>query len=372
MKSNEIVRHCYERHVPVTPVARRSEKVSCSIFLLQYYKLEYSFNKISLSLLLVSLCMMFFSEGIFASSSSSSSCPLKNILEIQIPQFQIVSAAKTGSTSLYAYLCQLPSVKCIAKKKELNLLRNERKFKGDAAERENFLKWYLKEGFGIDSIEMSAPFATFEASIHYYHHRIALENLHQILPCSKIIWVLRNPLPRALSEYMHQAVKSKNYPTFSYLLQSEVHAIQACGNLKLDSDVEKGFESDLFKCLAKYRLKKYMLSTAFYGYFISAWMKKFSRESHLFIDYEMFRKSPQSTVEQISNFLGLPDAPPTLKAVWKFNKADTRSEKANQIRNNLKLTPKLLKSIRNTVQPHVNRMYELIEKNFTWKIDSLA
>jgi len=114
-----------------------------------------------------------------------------------------------------------------------------------------------------------------------------------------------------------------------------------------------------------------MLSTAFYGYFISAWMNKFSRKSHLFIDYEMFRKSPQSTIEQISNFLGLPDTPPTLKAVWKFNKADTRSEKANQIRSNLKLTPKLLKSIRNTVQPHVNRMYELIEKNFTWKIDSL-
>ena len=39
------------------------------------------------------------------------------------PQFQIIAAAKTGSTSLYSYLCEHPSINCAAKKKELNLLR---------------------------------------------------------------------------------------------------------------------------------------------------------------------------------------------------------------------------------------------------------
>lgn len=39
------------------------------------------------------------------------------------PQFQIVSAAKTGSTSLYSYLCEHAEIRCTAKKKELNLLR---------------------------------------------------------------------------------------------------------------------------------------------------------------------------------------------------------------------------------------------------------
>jgi len=52
-------------------------------------------------------------------------CP-QDIFDQQYPQFQIIAAAKTGSTSLYSYLCQHPSIECLAKKKETNILRNER------------------------------------------------------------------------------------------------------------------------------------------------------------------------------------------------------------------------------------------------------
>jgi len=50
-------------------------------------------------------------------------CP-SELLEQQYPQFQIIATAKTGSTSLYSYLCQHPSIQCLARKKETNLLRN--------------------------------------------------------------------------------------------------------------------------------------------------------------------------------------------------------------------------------------------------------
>ena len=55
---------------------------------------------------------------------SSTECS-GSIFEQQYPQFQIISAAKTGSTSLYSYLCQHSSIKCLARKKETNLLRND-------------------------------------------------------------------------------------------------------------------------------------------------------------------------------------------------------------------------------------------------------
>lgn len=58
----------------------------------------------------------FFLEGL-------SKCP-NNVFEQQYPQFQIIAAAKTGSTSLYSYLCQHHSIECLAKKKETNLLRS--------------------------------------------------------------------------------------------------------------------------------------------------------------------------------------------------------------------------------------------------------
>ncbi len=50
-------------------------------------------------------------------------CP-DNIFMQQYPQFQIISAAKTGSTSLYSYLCQHPDNENLAKKKETNILRS--------------------------------------------------------------------------------------------------------------------------------------------------------------------------------------------------------------------------------------------------------
>ena len=52
-------------------------------------------------------------------------CP-KNVTAIPFPQFQIVAAAKTGSTSLFSYLCQHPDIHCIARKKETNLLRSSK------------------------------------------------------------------------------------------------------------------------------------------------------------------------------------------------------------------------------------------------------
>jgi len=52
-------------------------------------------------------------------------CP-KNLTATPFPQFQVVAAAKTGSTSLFSYLCQHPSISCIARKKETNLLRSSK------------------------------------------------------------------------------------------------------------------------------------------------------------------------------------------------------------------------------------------------------
>ena len=73
---------------------------------------------------LVLLTITFFLCTSFLFSEAHTRCS-KDIFQIQPPQFQIISAAKTGSTSLYSYLCQHSSVECLAKKKELNLLRNK-------------------------------------------------------------------------------------------------------------------------------------------------------------------------------------------------------------------------------------------------------
>lgn len=43
----------------------------------------------------------------------------------------------------------------------------------------------------------------YEASIWYYLDRRSARGVHAILPCSKLLWIFRNPLPRARSHYYH-------------------------------------------------------------------------------------------------------------------------------------------------------------------------
>lgn len=235
------------------------------------------------------------------------------------------------------------------------------------------LKQYQQNGFSFPE-RRTLNGITFEASIHYYHHKSARDNLFAILPCSKIIWMLRNPLPRALSEYLHQAVKSKKYPPFISVVQAEVKATKKCyhKNTGQGFDFKAGFENRLFKCLSNFKLKKYSLSTGFYAYFIYAWIEKFPIDQHLFLNYDEFRRNPEATLRKISEFLAI-EAPPKLDTRWKYNKANTRDGIAAKIRNISSVLPvRLLSEITKLLHPQVTEIYKVTGENFQWKLDSLS
>lgn len=48
---------------------------------------------------------------------------------------------------------------------------------------------------------------TLEASIWYYATLQALANVKAALPCTRLVWLLRNPLPRARSLYYHELTR---------------------------------------------------------------------------------------------------------------------------------------------------------------------
>ena len=195
--------------------------------------------------------------------------------------------------------------------------------------------------------------------------------MHALLPCSRLIWILRNPLPRAISEYLHQAVKSKTYPSFRQLITSEINAIRKCKKKENFSEYNKGFANDIFRCLASFKLKKYMISSGFYAYFISAWLEKFPREQHLFLDYEEFKNDYQQTVERISKFLTLPP-PPRLNSTWVFNKANTRNGVAKKLRAQILLTNSLKKSIEHEIAPFIRHIYDITGSDYRWQLDSIV
>ena len=59
----------------------------------------------------------------------------------------------------------------------------------------------------IDGAVVDRPVITLEASIWYYAHQQAADNAAAALPCSKLVWILRNPLPHARSLYFHLLAK---------------------------------------------------------------------------------------------------------------------------------------------------------------------
>ena len=233
------------------------------------------------------------------------------------------------------------------------------------------MAWYLKEGFGLESknSNLNNKVLTFEASIHYYHHKNALINLSSLLPCSKLIWVLRNPLPRAVSEYMHQAVKAKNYPSFQKLIQDELRALELCS--KFQDSFKSGFQSRLFTCLSKYKLQKYLISTAFYAYFIHAWLALFPIEQHLFLDYDFFRKSPEAAVQKIHKFLNI-SVELISDSVWKYNKANTRDGKAKILREKIHVTKETQKKLLTHISPQVQELFRIIGQDFRWSLTALT
>ena len=236
-------------------------------------------------------------------------------------------------------------------------------------EKSAVLAWYLKEGFGLESKSLSDKVLTFEASIHYYHHKNAMENLSSLLPCSKLIWILRNPLPRAVSEYLHQAVKAKSYPSFQKLIQDELRALKSCS--KFEDSFQNGFQSRIFMCLAKHKLQKYLISTAFYAYFIHAWLAAFPIEQHFFLDYELFRRNPEEAVQQIHKFLNI-SVEPVSDTVWKYNKANTREGKAKVLREKIAITKETRKKLLTYISPQVRALYRTIGQDFAWSLSSLT
>lgn len=53
------------------------------------------------------------------------------------------------------------------------------------------------------------PVITLEASIWYYTNQLAAENAAAAIPCARLVWILRNPLPHARSLYFHMLQTSQ-------------------------------------------------------------------------------------------------------------------------------------------------------------------
>ena len=130
------------------------------------------------------------------------------------PDFFVVGAAKSGTSSLYNYLTQHPAV-FMPQMKEPHFFYNERS-PGSPTLQEKDLAGYLQMFEGVpDGVRAG------EASTSYLYAANAAREIKQIRPDAKILAVLRNPVDRAYSQYWNQVRDGREPLNFEDALDAE-------------------------------------------------------------------------------------------------------------------------------------------------------
>jgi len=112
----------------------------------------------------------------------------------QLPNLIIIGSPKCGTTSLYYYLGLHPEI-FMSREKELNFFMEERNWRRG-------LDWYQAQFETSRSVSVWG-----EASPGYTHHPIfpgVPQRMHSVVPRARLIQIVRDPMKRHLSHYLHQ------------------------------------------------------------------------------------------------------------------------------------------------------------------------
>jgi hypothetical protein len=114
-----------------------------------------------------------------------------------LPDFLIIGAQKSGTSSLYRYLAQHPQVR-------ESVLKEVHYFDGgleDGVDTYGFGERWYRAHFPLR--RAMAGLQSFEASPLYLLHPLAAARIAALMPAAKLVAILRNPTDRALSHYFH-------------------------------------------------------------------------------------------------------------------------------------------------------------------------
>jgi Sulfotransferase family len=140
-----------------------------------------------------------------------------------MPNFLIIGAAKSGTTALYRYLRQHPQV-YMSLTKETNFFAfegQEVRFNGPGDDKVSKSAITIQKVYEEQFEAVSDEIAIGEASPWYLYSPQAAENIYRHVPDAKLIAVLRNPVDRAFSSYLHVVRDGRESLTFEEGLLAE-------------------------------------------------------------------------------------------------------------------------------------------------------
>lgn len=201
-----------------------------------------------------------------------------------LPSFLIVGAMKSGTQTLYDYLCQHPDVRP-ASVPEVHFFDN------------NFsrgIDWY-RSHFPLVSDD-DAGWITGETSPYYLFHPIAPRRAAAVIPAARIVVVLRNPVDRAYSHFHHERVLGRETTrSFEEALDTERERTSADWEALSSGQIETSEAVRRYSYLAR----------GDYAVQLERWLAVFPREQVAAIRAEDLYADPRPVMDRLFDFIGL-------------------------------------------------------------------
>ena len=189
----------------------------------------------------------------------------KEILNARLPNFVIIGAMKSATSSLYQQLIQQPGI-FMCTPKEPNFFSDEDEYaKG--------MDWYT--GLFANAQEGSL---LGEASTHYTKlptHPKTVERLKKYLPNARLVYVMRHPVDRLISHYMHE------------------------------------WSTGVYRCSIGQAINKYpeLIAYGSYAMQLKPYFEAFGRDAILPVFFDHFIRAPQAELERVCRFIGYRSQP---------------------------------------------------------------
>lgn len=201
----------------------------------------------------------------------------------QLPHFVIIGAMKSATTTLQEQLVEQPGI-FMCDPKEPNFFSDDPQFRKG-------LDWY-KQLFSM----APAGAVLGEASTHYTKlptYPQCVSRLHEHLPDAKLIYVMRHPVERLISHYIHE---------------------WSMGNINcsIDTAVEQNPE---------------MVAYSQYATQLAPFFKVYGHQSVLPVFFDRLIREPQTELERVCQFIGYSQKPSWIADLKPANVSSERLRK---------------------------------------------
>jgi hypothetical protein len=251
-----------------------------------------------------------------------------------LPNVIVIGAMKCGTTSLHNYLNAHPQI-AMSEGKELNFFYRDERWGTQG------VSWYRRQ------FDSDAPVRG-ESSVNYTKNpdasRVAAERMYPLIPDVKLIYVVRHPIERAISHYLHT---------------------RAAGNE--DRSLPEALED----------LEEPYVSRGLYFTNVRPFLKKFPRENLLVIPQEALLNERSEALGLVFSFLGVDadvDAP-EFSQMWETAssklepsaESTSKSPSADELAG---LEPELRKRLTAHFRPDFKRIRRLMPPQFMsgWRL----